>query len=264
VELDFKMGSIAAICAILVVLLASASALTKVRDERIPGELHLVNEGIAHDDSHWYFSNQHFLYQATVSPVTIEQSNHAGIPEDLLKLTYNHIGDIDVLDGIIYGGMEAKEGNGILATWNTTDLQLIRYRVTEQKDMPWVAIKTDTRRIYSCIWGDTDHLQIYDLDTFEFVGTHDMLPGILLPKEIQGGAFYEGELYLSTNLEDAVWKLNLDTGALDKVVSDPYNFHEYEMEGITFWDLRDRGLGVMHIFGNFMQVREKAIRNYTP
>jgi hypothetical protein len=25
------------------------------------------------DDTHWYFSNQHFLYKATVSPVTIEQ-----------------------------------------------------------------------------------------------------------------------------------------------------------------------------------------------
>jgi hypothetical protein len=195
--------------------------------------------------------------------------NHMGIPEDLLKMTYNHIGDIDVLDGIIYGGMEAKDGNGILATWNTSDLQLIRYRITEQKDMPWVAIKTDTRKIYSCAWGDTDRLQIYDLDSFEFVGIHEMLPGVVLPKEIQGGAFYENDLYLSTNLEDAVYKLNLGSGSLEKVVSDVYEHHEYEvsasnephrrpilfynsganvqMEGITFWDLRDKGLGVMHM-----------------
>jgi hypothetical protein len=34
------------------------------------------------------------------------------------------------------------------------------------------------------------------------------------------------------------------------------------MEGITFWDLRDKGLGVMHLFGNFMQAKEKAIHNY--
>lgn len=125
--------------------------------------------------------------------------------------------------------MEAKNGNGILATWNTSDLQLIRYRVTEQKDMPWVALKTDTRKIYSAIWGDTDKLQIYDMDTFEFVGTHDMLPGVLLPKEIQGGAFYEGELYLATNIDDAVWKLNLESGELVQVLSDVYDHHEYEV-----------------------------------
>jgi hypothetical protein len=146
-----------------------------------------------------------------------------------MKLTYNHIGDIDVLDGIIYGGMEAKNGNGILAMWNTSDLTMIRYRVTEQKDMPWVALNTDTRRIYSAIWGDTDRLQMYDLDTFEFVGTHDMLPGVLLPKEIQGGAFYEGELYFATNIDDAVWKLNLTSGELVNVLSDVYDHHEYEV-----------------------------------
>lgn len=147
-----------------------------------------------------------------------------------MKLTYNHIGDIEVFEGIIYGGMEAKNGNGILATWNTSDLTLLKYRVTEQKDMPWVAIHSETRRIYSAIWGDTDHLQLYDLDTFEFVGTHDMLPGVLLPKEIQGGAFYEGELYMATNIDDAVWKLNLETRVLEQVISDVYDHHEYEVQ----------------------------------
>jgi hypothetical protein len=39
-----------------------------------------VNEGVAHDDKYWYFSNAHFLYKTTVKPVTIMQSNHAAIP----------------------------------------------------------------------------------------------------------------------------------------------------------------------------------------
>lgn len=41
-----------------------------------------------------------------------------------------------------------------------------------------------------------------------------------------------------------------------------YPNHEYEMEGLDFWDLTDRGLGVMHMYGNFMQVKEKAIHHY--
>lgn len=42
-------------------------------------------------------------------------ANHHAIPEELFHMSYNHIGDIDVLDNIIYGGIEAREGNGVLA-----------------------------------------------------------------------------------------------------------------------------------------------------
>jgi hypothetical protein len=38
-----------------------------------------------------------------------------------------------------------------------------------------------------------------------------MPDGAQLPKEIQGGAFYKGDLYLATNVETAVWKVRLFT-----------------------------------------------------
>lgn len=37
-----------------------------------------------------------------------------------------------------------------------------------------------------------------------------------------------------------------------------------QMEGLTFWDLTDKNLGVMHMSGNFMSVTEKSIRSYKP
>ena len=113
--------------------------------------------------------------------------------------------------------------------WNTSDLQMIKYKITDEVDMPWVAIDVSTRKLYSCRWGDTDHLQVYNMDTFDYLGTHDMLPGVLLPKDIQGGAFYEGEIYLATNIDDAVWKLNLQSGSLERVLSDGYPTHGYEV-----------------------------------
>lgn len=30
---------------------------------------------------------------------------------------------------------------------------------------------------------------------------------VKLPNEIQGGAFYKGDLYLATNIDTAVWKV---------------------------------------------------------
>lgn len=75
-------------CIVFLAVAKTALCWTKVRDERMPEELRLVNEGISHgefvgfflipsisvvsDDNHWYFSNQHFLYQTTVSPLVIE------------------------------------------------------------------------------------------------------------------------------------------------------------------------------------------------
>ena len=140
--------------------------------------------------------------------------------------------------------------------------------MTEQRDMPWVAVDKSTRLVYSAAWNDQQQLQVYDLDSFSFVktlsvNTDDNSP--LLPKEIQGGAFYEGELYLCTKIDDGIWKMNLQSGKVTFILSDPiFEKFAYEMEGIDFWDLRDKGLGVMHVFGNFMTMREKSIKNYNP
>ena len=127
--------------------------------------------------------------------------------------------------------------------------------------MPWVAANPDTRQLYSAVWGDCCNFQIYDLDTFEFAGTLNVPAG--LPKEIQGGAFFEGSLYVTSNLNVSVWKVDVTTGDLEFVLSDDYiDNHIYEMEGLDFWDLENIGAGTMHMYGNFMKVLEKGVRNF--
>jgi len=246
-------------------LLTSVTCWTKVRDERLPGELRFVNEGLAHDDTHWILSNKHFLYKATVGPIQIVLANHDAVTPDMRATGCDHIGDIDVLDGIIYGGIEGCAGGGVLATWNSTDLQMIRHTTTTQKDMPWVAIDPTSKYIYSAVWNDCCNLQVYDMNTFDFIKSVAVgNDTVHLPGEIQGGAFYDGELYLAVNGDDGIWKVNIATGELSFVLSDVYNHHEYEMEGLDFWDLREQKHGVMHMYGNFMQAVEKCIRSYDP
>jgi hypothetical protein len=117
----------------------SDDSWVKVRNDiRMPVELRVVNEGLAHDDSSWFMSNQHFLYRTTLWPLSIEVANHNAIPEELTKLRYNHIGDIDHSGGIVYGGMETSDDDpGILGAWNATDLSLVKYVYTIQKGLPW-------------------------------------------------------------------------------------------------------------------------------
>jgi hypothetical protein len=166
--------------------------------------------------------------------------------------------------GILYGGMESSdEPEGILGAWNATDLSLIRYKVTPQHKMPWVAVDQSTRLAYSAVWNDCCDLQIYNIDTFDYVGKLTAVNG--LPREIQGAAFYEGNLYLSVNGNCSIYQLNMQTNETSFVLSDePYDHHEMEMEGLTFWDLRSQGLGVMHMYGNFEQLREKSIHSFDP
>ena len=84
-----------------------------------------------------------------------------------------------------------------------------------------------------------------------------------MPNEVQGGSFYNGDLYICVNADDNIYKIDMKTGNIEFVLSDAYNHHQYEMEGIDFYDLQEEGLGVMHLYGNFMSV-EKQIRNYDP
>eukprot|EP00599_Poterioochromonas_sp_BG-1_P003664 CAMPEP_0173148778 /NCGR_PEP_ID=MMETSP1105-20130129/9930_1 /TAXON_ID=2985 /ORGANISM="Ochromonas sp., Strain BG-1" /LENGTH=196 /DNA_ID=CAMNT_0014063513 /DNA_START=207 /DNA_END=797 /DNA_ORIENTATION=+ len=196
--------------------------------------------------------------------MTIVASNHHAIPEELGKQRYNHIGDIDVFEGVIYGGLESSEvSEGIIAAWNTSDLSLIKYKLTSQHKMPWVAVNPKTRLLYSAVWNDCCNLQVYSVDTFDFVGTLTAVNG--LPAEIQGAAFFEDDLYLAVNGNCSIYKLNMQTNETSFVLSDePYDHHEMEMEGLTFWDLRSRGLGVMHMYGNFETLREKSIHSFNP
>ena len=92
-------------------LCASVTAWEQVKREiRLPGELRVVNEGITHDDKNWYMSNQHILYKTTVDPIEIVLANYHAIPDELIELKYNHIGDLDLLDGILYAGLEPGSG----------------------------------------------------------------------------------------------------------------------------------------------------------
>jgi hypothetical protein len=134
------LGLLLSVIALLALTAAAEDSRdwVKTRKEiRLALGLRTLNEGIAHTDSSWILSNQHFLLRTTVSPVTVEVANYHAIPDELRDLGYNHIGDIDCVGGIVYGGMEGGAGGGILAAWNASDLTLLRYAYTQQSGMPW-------------------------------------------------------------------------------------------------------------------------------
>lgn len=262
----YFLPMIAAAANFLLATAEEAPQWTKVdKDLKFPFALRVLNEGIANDGKNWFFSQQHFLVSTTVDMKEL-QINYEAIPKELRDLEYAHIGDIDIAEGVIYGGLEIKGGGyhpGVLAKWRTSDLSLINYSMTTMDGCPWVAINPKTRLLYSAVWNNMTNLTVFNMDTLEPVGVVTVPTG--LPGEIQGGAFWNDELYLSVNANCSVWKLNLQSLDISRVLS-AYNGEKkwmWEMEGIDFWDLSDRGLGVMHMYGNYMGAF-KSVYNYNP
>ena len=198
----------------------------------------------------------------------MQVTNANAIPKELRDLKYDHIGDIDVYNKVIYGGIENKDGlNAALAMFDINTLEIIKYVIIEDRDLPWVAVDPTTKILYSAQWNDCCSLKMYNADTLEYLGLFPVISSVNtttpLPQEVQGGAFYNGDLYICVNADDNVYKIDMKTGSIEYVLSDSYDHHQYEMEGIDFYDLREKGLGYMHLYGNFMSV-EKQIRNYDP
>ena len=74
----------------------------KRRNIDLNGKLRFVNEGVSHDNKYFYFSNQHLFYKTTITPPIEIIETKEGIPSELLKLKYNHIGDFVLIQSMVY------------------------------------------------------------------------------------------------------------------------------------------------------------------
>ena len=237
----------------------------------MPGLLRESNEGLTHDkDGFIYLNSKGTLFKCALqsnNELKIVAKNTQLIPRELQEKGYNHVGDIDEADGIIYIGIEySTTSPGVLASVNSTTLEVMNWTITDQGGAPWVAVDGDY--IYSSHWSDTTKLNLWNRNDFSFQKSIYAKEGVELPKEIQGAAFYDadpGFIYLAVD-GPAVYRFDATSGSTcEFVLKDAYDHHPYEMEGITFMDLEHRGLGTLHVYGNFQSLREeKSIHNFSP
>lgn len=138
-------------------------------------------------------------------------------PFEGFSLEVNHIGDIDVYNNELYLGVEYfmdGEGKNIqVAIYDGDTLKLKRvfpFRSdTGQLECSGIAVDSDSRTVYMSSWIDdesSEYLYLYDLDTGDYKGRLHMEPA---PRWIQGVAYHEGNLYVTSDDGDA------DAGAPD-------------------------------------------------
>ncbi len=174
-------------------------------------------------------------------------------PFEGYTLEVNHIGDIDVYNNELYLGVEYfmdGEGKNIqVAIYDGDTLELKRvfpFRPdTGQLECSGIAVDPDSRTVYMTSWIDdesSEYLYMYDLDTGDYTGKVKMEPS---PKWLQGIAYYDGNLYVTSDDGDAdehspdhMYRVDVsksrETGkvSLEKTFDDVTR--QGEIEGLTF------------------------------
>ena len=164
-------------------------------------------------------------------------------------LEVNHIGDIDVYQNELYLGVEYfmdGEGKNIqVAVYDGDTLELKRvfpFRAdTGQLECSGIAVDPDSQTVYMSSWIDDEsssYLYMYDLSTGDYKGKLRMDP---VPAWLQGVAYYDGNLYVTSDDGDAdedapdhMYRVDANTGAvvLEKTFDDVTR--QGEIEGLTF------------------------------
>ena len=127
------------------------------------------------------------------------------------ELEVNHIGDIDVYNNELYlGGEYFMDGEGKniqVAVYDGDTLELKRVfpfkADTGQLECSGIAVDADSGTVYMTSWIDdksSEYLYMYDLETGDFKGKLLMDPS---PKWLQGVAYFDGSLYVTSDDGDA-------------------------------------------------------------
>ena len=207
-------------------------------------------QGVCTEDGYYWVSGSTTLTKYDSNWNVVSENDK---PFEGYTLEVNHIGDIDVYNNELYLGVEYfmdGEGKNIqVAVYDGDTLKLKRvfpFRAdTGQLECSGIAVDADSRTVYMTSWIDdesSEYLYMYDLDTGDYKGKLKMEPS---PKWLQGIAYFEGNLYVTSDDGDAdsdepdnMYRIDVseknDSGevVLERAFDDVTR--QGEIEGLTF------------------------------
>ncbi|MCO5314981.1 MAG: hypothetical protein M9938_02290 [Solirubrobacterales bacterium] len=198
-------------------------------------------QGIASDGSSLWFSwNQGLSHNDLALTRTFTARCTGAIPPSLAATQHNHIGDIDIHNGILYAPIEDGPA-GYLSPWivlyRASDLtatgrafELDRTYLTD--GVPWVAIDAPRKVAYTAEWNHTTRLNVHRLSDFKLLRT------VELDKEvprIQGAKVFRGSLYIARDNrpDHSIEAIDPETGHVTHLFDRP-ELGDSEAEGIAF------------------------------
>ena len=243
-------GLLPVLCIVLVLLCGCGAAEPAFKYEL--KEVHPVagRQGICTEGGYYWVSGSKTLSKYDSSWNLVAENTN---PFEGYTLEVNHIGDIDVYNNELYLGVEYfmdGEGHNIqVAVYDADTLKLKRvfpFRLdTGQLECSGIAVDADSRTVYMTSWIEdesSESLYMYDLDTGEYKGNLKMQPPA---KWLQGVAYYDGSLYVTSddgdaddNAPDHMYRIDVakDKKTGDVVLEKAFDdvIRQGEIEGLTF------------------------------
>lgn len=203
----------------------------------------IYRQGLARLDEGWIFTSQWSLHR-TDEDLTVVVEDGDAMPDELKAQGYDHIGDADVHDGVLWVPIESPAGKDsgeqVTARFDPETLAYVDSFPVAQHHNAFVAVDDD-----GVIWS-ADEFSDDTLLRYTVEGTTvTMLEPLVMDRtieRIQGADVAEGAIWLATDdVRNGVYRVDLETGAVDDLGS--MGRPAGEGEGIDATDLPS---GLLH------------------
>lgn len=223
---------------------------TKVGQDTFRAQGLQRSQGAASDGTSWYFSWQgsvektdDLYVERGVAPIPAEIAADPEVNGDGTNhVGGNHIGDLDVYDGIVYAPIEdGGQGLGVtdlndpeyqrpyIALYDAETMLYtgVKYAMPlalHAEGIPWVAVDGPAGEVFTAEWDmPRDRINVFNLDGMGFKRFIDLRypasfgAGFHLTR-IQGAKVFGGALYASRDdATKSIFKIDLATGDVSKV-----------------------------------------------
>ena len=176
------------------------------------------SQGIARVPDGWIFSASGGLWRTDDKFVqTVE--NMVPLPDAVTALGYNHIGDIDVAQGVLYASVEQDDfnkGEQAVVLFDPQTLQYKSHVILKQHEASFIAVDETTMTAYL-----TDHYSDDKILSYDVKDGWKPLPVLQMSQQavhIQGADVADGALWLSCDDDgQSIYRVDLKTGAVVQV-----------------------------------------------
>jgi len=205
-------------------------------------EFFIGGQGITKSKRHWYLTVTHWQlakdfplkiwregYIYKIDCVTNKIVSHKKIP--FQKSRYDHVGDIDYFNGLIYLPLEdviysrprILVCNEDLSTYDYADL-------VDQAHMPWCVINPENGLLLSSEFDFVKYINFYEIKPDHTAKLVDKLRLSKVLRKVQGGCIHEDSLYVSCDDDvKGIYRIDLRSGEVYTLLETRI---PYEMEGI--------------------------------
>ncbi|WP_421119223.1 hypothetical protein ACE2AJ_17935 [Aquihabitans daechungensis] len=201
-------------------------------------------QGLARSGDGWIFVTNNAIYRTDASFVQTD-ALHDAIPPDLAAQGYDHLGDPDVSEGLIWVPVERADkdsGKQVTARYDEETFEFVDSVEVEQHHNAFIGVGEDGTA-YSADEFSDDVIVRYRITDGEVV-PQEPLELSRTVERIQGGDVIDGALWLSTDDDhNGVYRVDLVTGEVQDLGSAGHI--EGEGEGIDATELDGSTLHVL-------------------